>query len=111
MTIPFSAGRRRAISRIAAAVALPFVASPSASHAKLDDTFDRLARAEGYDDAGPGLAVAIQERGQPVFSRCIGLATLHDRRPVTPKTMFELASVSKPITATAVLTLHERKQL
>jgi CubicO group peptidase (beta-lactamase class C family) len=112
MTVPFSAGRRRAIARIAAAVALPFGVSPSASYANsLDDTFDRLARAEGYDDAGPGLAVAIQERGKPVFSRCIGLATLHDRRPVTPKTMFELASVSKPITSTAVLILHEQKQL
>lgn len=112
MTVSFSAGRRAAMTRIAASVALPFLAWPSgASAGALDDAFDRLVRAEGYDDAGPGLAVAIQERGRPVFSRCIGLATIHDRRPVTTKTMFELASVSKPITATAVLVLHERKQL
>jgi CubicO group peptidase (beta-lactamase class C family) len=112
MVVRYSAGRRQALTRIAAAAAWPFLASRSeASANRLDNVFDRLVEAQGYDNAGPGLAVLIQDAGKPTFMRCVGLATIHDRRPVTPKTMFELASVSKPITATGILILHERNQL
>src|SRR4051794_36406037 len=88
--------RRRALQRIALASALPFASRPADARltAVLDETFDRLVKAEGYDNNGPGLACLVQQSGWPVFMRCVGLATLHNRAPVTSKTMFELASVS-----------------
>src|SRR5215469_16832525 len=43
--------------------------------------------------------------------RGFGMADLENGVPVTPQTSFRLASVSKPITATAVMELWERHQL
>ncbi len=105
--------RRDALHRLAAGTALAAALTPSRACAarKLDDPFDRLVRSEGFTDDGPGLAVLAQQRGQPAFMRCVGLATLKDRMPVTPQTMFELASVSKTMTATAVLMLQEQEKL
>jgi CubicO group peptidase (beta-lactamase class C family) len=109
----FSQSRRLAIARMSAAVSLPLLGWSSEAQAgtPLENAFDRLVRAEGYKDDAPGLAVMVQQPGQPAFIRCAGAATLKEPRPVTSKTMFELASVSKPITATAILTLHDQRKL
>jgi CubicO group peptidase (beta-lactamase class C family) len=60
---------------------------------------------------GPGAAVLVVRGGKVVHSRGYGLANLKDKTPVTPQTVFDLASVSKQFTALAVLILHERGQL
>jgi CubicO group peptidase (beta-lactamase class C family) len=49
--------------------------------------------------------------GKPVFKKGYGLARLRDKTPITPQTLFELASVSKTFTATATLMLQERGKL
>ena len=81
----------------------------------LEKAFDELVAREGFTSDGPGLAVMSRQSGGPrhgqVFVRGVGLARLKDRTPVTPDTMFELASVSKIMTATAVLQLHDQKKL
>ena len=59
----------------------------------------------------PGLAVAVVEREELVWSAAFGEADLENDVPVRTDTMFRLASVSKPITATAVLQLAERGKL
>lgn len=102
--------RRHAMAQLGGTIALLGLAG-SADAGPLERGFDRLARAEGYDDKGPGLAVLVQARRGPLLMGSIGLARLKDHKPVTPATMFELASVSKPITATAVLILHDRGKL
>jgi CubicO group peptidase (beta-lactamase class C family) len=51
-----------------------------------------------------GLAVAVV-RGEEVVSRGFGVRDLGTRAPVTPETMFHLASVSKPFVATAIVSL------
>ncbi len=54
-----------------------------------------------------GLAVALV-RGDEVVVRGFGVRDLRSGEPVTPETMFHLASVSKPFVATAVVSLaHE----
>jgi len=74
--------------------------------------FDELVAKEGFTADAPGLAVMARrgEGGKP-FLRGVGLARLKDRSPVTPDTMFELASVSKTLTAMAVLRLHDARKL
>lgn len=59
----------------------------------------------------PGLAAAIVKDGEVVWSRGYGLADIAGERPVTPDTIFMLASISKTITATAVMQLVEDDQL
>jgi len=51
-----------------------------------------------------GLAVAVVREGE-VVSRGFGVRDLGTGAPVTPETMFHLASVSKPFVATAVVSL------
>src|SRR5262245_34333340 len=75
--------------------------------AEVLQAIDRLA-ADNIDPAGPGAAVMVMKRGEVVFQKGYGLADLEKKEPVTAKTIFELASVSKPFTAYAILILMER---
>src|SRR5580693_272910 len=47
----------------------------------------------------PGVAVAIAMKGQLVYSRGYGMADLEHNVPVTPSTVFNIASCSKQFTA------------
>jgi serine beta-lactamase-like protein LACTB len=59
----------------------------------------------------PGLSAAVVLDGHPEWSAGFGMADLENFVPATPATLFRLASISKPITATAVLQLWERGKL
>lgn len=59
----------------------------------------------------PGLSAAIARRGRIVWEASFGLADLENLVPVTPRTRFRLASISKPITAVAAMLLWEEKDL
>jgi CubicO group peptidase (beta-lactamase class C family) len=60
---------------------------------------------------GPGLAVLVAVDGRTVYARGHGLADRDRAVPVTPQTLFELASVSKQFTGLAVLLSAERGRL
>jgi CubicO group peptidase (beta-lactamase class C family) len=53
----------------------------------------------------PGLAVAVVYRGRVVFLKGYGVRKLGDPAKVDPDTVFEIASVSKPIASTVVASL------
>lgn len=59
----------------------------------------------------PGLAVAIVERGRVVLARGYGHANLERQVAVTADTPFNIASVSKPISAVVALRLVEQGRL
>jgi CubicO group peptidase (beta-lactamase class C family) len=59
----------------------------------------------------PGCAVAVAEDGRVVLARGYGFADLSRRLPITPRTVFDVASVSKQFTAACVLLLAERGRL
>jgi CubicO group peptidase (beta-lactamase class C family) len=56
----------------------------------------------------PGVSVAIASSGLVRFEGGYGMADLENEVPAKPATVYRLASVSKPMTAVAVLQLHER---
>lgn len=68
---------------------------------------DQLLRA-WYDPASPGAAVAVVRSGKIVFQRTIGLANVETGAPITSKTRFDLASVSKQFTAFGIAILASR---
>jgi N-acyl-D-amino-acid deacylase len=59
----------------------------------------------------PGAALAIVKDGHVVYSRGFGYADREAMQPVHPEALFRIASVSKPITAVAILKLVDQGRL
>jgi N-acyl-D-amino-acid deacylase len=74
---------------------------------RFDEAFERFLR----DHRIPGAAVAVTDQGRLVYARGFGYADLAARQQVEPESLFRIASISKPITAVAVLQLIEAGKL
>jgi len=59
----------------------------------------------------PGVSIAFFDHGRIIWAKGYGLADVASGRPVTPETMFQAGSISKPVTAVAALRLVEAGQL
>lgn len=59
----------------------------------------------------PGASVAVTGSGKVVFQRGYGYSDVATNQRVTPQSLFRIASISKPITAVAVLQLVEQNKL
>lgn len=59
----------------------------------------------------PGVSIAYFDHGRVVWAKGYGLADVASGRPVTPETLFQAGSISKPLTATAALRLVEAGRL
>jgi CubicO group peptidase (beta-lactamase class C family) len=56
----------------------------------------------------PGAVVVVIQDNRIVFVKGYGYANLEQKRPVTPDTIFQIASVSKLVTATTLMRLYEQ---
>jgi CubicO group peptidase (beta-lactamase class C family) len=68
----------------------------------------KLVQDTGIRSTEPGLAVLARRPGHILLMEGYGLANITSKETITPCTRFELASVSKTFTSTAVLILQER---
>ncbi len=59
----------------------------------------------------PGVSVAITDHGRLVHASGYGYADLAQRAPVTTDSLFRIASISKPVTAVAIVKLIEEGKL
>lgn len=59
----------------------------------------------------PGAALAVTRNGKLIYSRGFGYADVENKTPVAPGALFRIASISKPITAVAILQLVEQGKL
>src|SRR5947199_6153899 len=59
----------------------------------------------------PSLAVAVARDGEILWEEGFGWADRENRIPATEHTLYSLASISKPITATGLMVLKERGKL
>jgi D-alanyl-D-alanine carboxypeptidase len=71
--------------------------------ARIDSVVNAVMRARDV----PGAAVAVLHGDTLVFARGYGVADRERRTPVTERTVFQLASATKPFTAMAVLMLAD----
>jgi CubicO group peptidase (beta-lactamase class C family) len=78
--------------------------------AQIDALFAEVA-GEHAGAGAPGCAMAVVDHGKVVLARGYGLADLAQRLPITPRTVFDIASTSKQFTAASVLLLAERGRL
>lgn len=73
--------------------------------------FDRLMESFIEEHQIPGAALAVARDGDVVYARGFGIADVETGRPVTPESLFRIASISKPLTALAVLKLVDQERL
>ncbi|MGO9336156.1 MAG: serine hydrolase domain-containing protein [Terracidiphilus sp.] len=59
----------------------------------------------------PGCALGVYQNGQIVYKRGYGMANLNDDIPITPATVFHVASMSKQFTAFSILLLQQQGKL
>lgn len=71
---------------------------------------DRAFNAFRGTDA-PGCAVGVSRNGQVVLERAYGMANLETGTPITPASIFHVASISKQFTAMAILLLADDGKL
>jgi CubicO group peptidase (beta-lactamase class C family) len=79
--------------------------SDKAAEIKIDSIFG------SYNTQTPGVAVAIVRNGKVVLKKGYGMANLTYNIPVTPQTIFDIASVSKQFTAFAIYLLENEGKI
>ncbi len=73
---------------------------------------DRLMRQALADGVFPGAVLLAARGGEVLVHAAYGIANLHTQRPVTPATVFDLASLTKPLATTlAVMLLCQQGRL
>lgn len=97
------------------------VATPSAAHAQSDVTAATIAPLRGDIDASfaefqqnahvPGLAYGIVTPDGLTLVSTRGVQDLDQRRPVTPDSLFRIASMTKAFTALSILKLRDDGKL
>src|SRR5688572_15451450 len=85
-------------------LSLIFLIAPTAIVADQVDDYIRTVMAERHV---PGVAVAVIKNGKVVKLQGYGVASVEFNVPVTTDTVFEIGSVSKQMTAAAILLLVE----
>ncbi|MFT5325262.1 MAG: N-acyl-D-amino-acid deacylase [Planctomycetaceae bacterium] len=74
-------------------------------------SYDRLMHDFMKEHRVPGASIAVTDRGRVVFARGYGYADIAAKDVVQPTSLFRVASISKPITAVAILQLVEQKKM
>jgi CubicO group peptidase (beta-lactamase class C family) len=75
------------------------------------DDLDQFIQAELARRQIPGLSLAVIQDGKIVETRAYGVIEKGKSAPVTPTTLFQAGSISKPVTAAATLHLVEEGRL
>lgn len=100
-------GSMKRVFQISAALAMLVALSSCADKAaKIDKELKSWFRQDE-----PGVAVLVMRSDTVLFQGCYGLADMETKARVTPQTNFNIASVSKQFTATAVMQLAEEGKL
>src|SRR5258708_26048427 len=73
---------------------------------QVDKVFDKWDKPDS-----PGCALGVYRDGQIVYKRGYGMADLNDDVPITPATVFHVASMSKQFTAASIVLLAQQGKL
>jgi N-acyl-D-amino-acid deacylase len=73
--------------------------------------FDRMMAGFMVKYGIVGGSLSVTKAGRLVYARGFGFSDREANQPVQPESLFRIASISKPITAVAILKLYEEKKL
>ena len=102
------------LSATALAGATPAPAAPPAPAAGAADRWEPIPAAIGHFMQRwpfPAVSAAIVQDGRIVYEQAFGVADVENEVPATARSVFRIASISKPITATAVMQLVEEGKI
>lgn len=111
---------RRALLRDAAGAASLLLAAPAGAQGDLPMTGDATPDLRSFDETilefmhrrdVPGAALAVTRQGRLVYARGFGYADRDAKQTVAPDALFRIASISKPVTSAAVMTLVQAGKL
>jgi len=86
---------------------IPITGAADPRLAPLDDLMESFIR----ENHVPGAALAVARNGTLVYARGFGYADMDAKEPVQPESLFRIASISKPLTAAAVMRLVDQGKL
>lgn len=86
-------------------------APPVTSVEQLSPEIDALFAKFQADAHVPGLVYGVVKDGKLVYVKGSGVQELADKRPVTPDTLFRIASMTKAFTALSILSLRDSGKL
>lgn len=95
------------ISGVAQDAAKP---DPAAASSRLRDQTDKVF-AKWDSTVSPGCSLSVMQDGQIVYKRGYGMADLDHDVAITPETIFHVASISKQLTAAAIVLLAQDGKL
>ena len=88
-----------------ASQAQPQSLSPSVA-AQVDKVFEKWDKSDS-----PGCALGVYRDGQNIYKHGYGMADLGNDVPITPATVFHVASMSKQFTAASIVLLAQQGKL
>src|SRR5512139_3333810 len=101
---------KRLRSSILIALGICLLGSPGRFKKRLEGQVDKLFAPWDRADS-PGAALVIVHNAAVVYQRGYGCANLEHKIPITPQTVFDVASVAKQFTGLAMAMLAEQGQL
>ncbi len=96
--------------QLLAAAMVPALRAAERPNTEEREAIRTLAEAYLREQSTPGLSIAFAKDGELVYAEGFGLTDEQGDR-VEPRHLFRIASVSKPITSTAIFTLIEQGKL
>lgn len=87
-------------------VGIAGIVSEESSNPTVDKIFADLTK-----PGSPGCALGVYRDGKIVYAKGYGLANLEEDVPITPQSVFDIASVSKQFTAASIVLLERQGKL
>jgi len=78
---------------------------------KIEEELDAVMETFKEVHQVPGFAVGILKADTVIYAKGFGVRSLETKEPVTTRSLFHMASVSKPFVATAIMQLKEKGKI
>ncbi len=92
-------------------MALPLSATATDLSPQTRAAVDAIVRRTLQEDGAPSASIAIVIGGRLAYASAYGFAHLNPAAPATPRTRYQLASISKTLTAEGILRLEQMGKL